>query len=171
MKYFLYGIAQIILHVYFGANMEAQSHVFDEVGEHLEDASSGARLANYLIDMVLFYLVFFAAMFMIGVLVGASGGSADFADFLESIPGKLLIYLFAFSLLVIFFTLIEGASKGRSVGKLITGTRAVKDDGSAISWKDALLRSLCRLIPFEVFSGFSGHPWHDSLTSTRVVRY
>jgi hypothetical protein len=38
-----------------------------------------------------------------------------------------------------------------------------------LTFKDALLRSLCRLIPFEVFSGF-GVPWHDSLTNTMVVK-
>jgi hypothetical protein len=35
-----------------------------------------------------------------------------------------------------------------------------------------VLRSLCRLIPFEPFSflGSDARGWHDSITKTRVVR-
>ncbi len=39
-----------------------------------------------------------------------------------------------------------------------------------IDWKDALLRSLCRLIPFEAFSYFGGNLWHDKLTKTIVIK-
>jgi uncharacterized RDD family membrane protein YckC len=59
--------------------------------------------------------------------------------------------------------------RGQTLGKLFTGTRAIRTDGEELTFKDALLRSLCRLIPFEVFSGF-GVPWHDSLTITMVVK-
>ncbi len=47
------------------------------------------------------------------------------------------------------YTLLEGAAKGKTLGKLITGTRALKIDGSNLTWKDAFLRSLCRIVPFE----------------------
>jgi uncharacterized RDD family membrane protein YckC len=65
--------------------------------------------------------------------------------------------------------LLEGIFKGTTLGKWITGTKAVTEAGKDISFKDAFLRSACRLIPFEVFSGF-GTPWHDSFTKTIVIK-
>jgi len=63
----------------------------------------------------------------------------------------------------------EKAFKGRTLGKVISGTRAIRNDGGELTLKDALLRSLSRLVPFEVFSGF-GTPWHDSWTNTQVIK-
>jgi len=68
------------------------------------------------------------------------------------------------------YTFSEGASRGRSVGKLVTRTKVVKEDESEISWKDALIRSLCQLVPFEAFSAFDGYPWHDRWSHTKVIR-
>lgn len=61
--------------------------------------------------------------------------------------------------------------KGKSIGKFITGTRAVNQDGSQISVRTALMRSLIRMVPFEAFSalGTPSFPWHDKWTSTYVI--
>jgi uncharacterized RDD family membrane protein YckC len=59
---------------------------------------------------------------------------------------------------------------GRTLGKLITGSKAVREDGTSLTWKDACLRSLSRMVPFEPFSALGGAPWHDRWTKTTVVR-
>jgi hypothetical protein len=57
------------------------------------------------------------------------------------------------------------------LGKLITGTRAIREDGVELNFKDAFLRSLSRLVPFEPFSIWSGNGiWHDSWTKTMVIK-
>jgi uncharacterized RDD family membrane protein YckC len=56
------------------------------------------------------------------------------------------------------------------VGKLITGSKVVRHDGTAIDWKDAVVRTLCRFIPFEAFSALGTYPWHDQLSKTKVVK-
>jgi hypothetical protein len=38
-----------------------------------------------------------------------------------------------------------------------------------MSAKTVLLRTLCRIVPFEPFSAFGGHPWHDKWTRTYVI--
>ena len=65
----------------------------------------------------------------------------------------------------------EALTGGRSLGKLITGTRAVNADGSAISMQTAFWRGLCRAVPFEAFSalGSPSYPWHDKWTNTYVI--
>jgi uncharacterized RDD family membrane protein YckC len=70
---------------------------------------------------------------------------------------------------LLYYTICEQAFKGYTLGKLITGTRAIRNDGKDLTFRDALLRSLSRLVPFEVLSGF-GTPWHDDWTKTQVIK-
>src|SRR5258706_8425847 len=70
----------------------------------------------------------------------------------------------------IYYTICEKTFRGYTLGKLITGTRAIRDDGTELTFKDALLRSLSRLVPLELLSGFAFRPWHDSWTKTQVIR-
>ena len=61
--------------------------------------------------------------------------------------------------------------KGRTIAKYITQTKVVMEDGTTPKASDIVLRSLCRLIPFNVFSflGAEGRGWHDSISNTYVV--
>lgn len=65
---------------------------------------------------------------------------------------------------------IEIIFKGRSIGKLITGTKVIRENGENISAKDAMMRGFSRMVPFEAFSGLGVRPWHDTWTDTRVVK-
>lgn len=149
-----------------------QTSVFDELHaeqSYYEYATTGQRLGNYLIDLVIFYLFNFAIFFCLGICMRLSG--MDIYDIRQ--VASWWVFKFGVSYLdhFIIYSLIEGITKGRSIGKLITRTQAV-DAGSfsPITWKQALLRSLCRSIPFEVFSGLGNTPWHDSLSKTTVIR-
>ncbi len=140
----------------------------------LQPASTGLRFANLLIDIVVFYVI----MATIGVVYGfylTFNGSTEALDSLsqsDSLTGSVWTeYLLIYTLNVLIYTSIEGFSKGRSLGKLITGTKAVNiADASSISYKTALMRSLSRIVPFEPFSALGGHPWHDRWTDTMVVK-
>lgn len=148
--------------------------VFEEMEQYkpVNYAGTGQRLLNLLIDTVVYYLIFTASGVVLGALQGLTG--IAFADFLinqeGTVSNKLLTYLFSHIVYASAYTLIEGMSKGKTLGKLITGTRAVKEDGTDITWRDALMRSLCRLVPFETLSGLSGYPWHDKWTKTMVIK-
>ena len=76
----------------------------------------------------------------------------------------------AFSLVLVLYWLLTEALFGRTLGKLVTGTRVVALDGSRIGWGPAALRTLSRLVPFEGLSYSKGLMWHDRWTKTRVVR-
>ena len=71
---------------------------------------------------------------------------------------------------LVYYTICEKAFKGYTLGKLISGTRAIREDGKELTFKDALLRSLSRLVPFEIFSVFGDRPWHDAWTKTMVIK-
>ena len=133
-----------------------------------EPASIGARFANYLIDVIAFYVF----IFVIGALLGAMPVQNE-RDYYgeESLMGSPWAdFLFTYLIYVLYYTVFEGLTKGKTLGKLITGTVAVQENGDSISWKDALLRSLCRIVPFEPFSAFARAPWHDSWTKTMVIK-
>lgn len=65
----------------------------------------------------------------------------------------------------------EAFFKGKSFGKLITRTRAVNLDGSAMTIRTAMLRALSRSVPLEAFSALGSpcNPWHDKWTKTMVM--
>lgn len=134
----------------------------------LKTASRGRRLANYLIDALVCNIVM--AVLMVGY--AAIGGEAAAAalkerDLLQSLVLSLLM-LFA------YYVPLEGMF-GATVGKLVTGTRVVDEQGRPPSWGQVLGRTAARLLPFEGFSLlFSPNDrisaWHDRLPKTLVVQ-
>ena len=140
---------------------------FENVAD-LTPVSPGLRFVNYLIDVIAFYALsfVFATLFFVGA---AGAGAYDSAYDRE--PDGQLVFTFLYLLIVLaYYTLFEYFAKGRTLGKMATGTVAVREDGSNLTLKDAFLRSLCRLIPFEPFSAFGSRPWHDSITKTLVIK-
>ncbi|MDH7463034.1 RDD family protein [Chitinophagaceae bacterium 26-R-25] len=125
----------------------------------IEHASTGQRFANYLIDIFCLY----AILFGIGILILINTGRNIFRDHLH-------FYLIFYVSVIMYYTFFEGLSNGRTLGKLITRTKVIKEDGSQVAFGDALKRSFSRIVPFETFSAFGGHPWHDRWTRTYVVK-
>nr|WP_321243154.1 RDD family protein [uncultured Psychroserpens sp.] len=132
-------------------------------------ATKGIRFANYIID----YIVQILAGVAIGVLIGILSeltGNYVLYDLVVETEGRLADYIFGAIILIIYYIIIETLT-GRSVGKFITKTKVVLYDGSKPKFSDILVRTLCRVIPFEAFSflGTEGKGWHDSISKTHVV--
>jgi uncharacterized RDD family membrane protein YckC len=144
-----------------------EQNIFDDFTPQLAQASSGKRLANYLIDLVSFYVFMYLFSY---VLVNLSYDLAViiYGDGHE-IAGRLIVLVFY----GMYMGLIEAVFKGRSIGKLITGTIAVNQDGSRINGQTALLRGLSRAVPFNALSALGSpcYPWHDKWNKTYVVNY
>jgi len=89
--------------------------------------------------------------------------------------GDITVNTFKFNLLhlvvsVVFYGLFESLTS-RTPGKYVTETKVVMRDGTPPGTNAVLLRTLCRLIPFEALS-FIGQftiGWHDALSRTLVV--
>jgi uncharacterized RDD family membrane protein YckC len=135
-------------------------------------ASTGQRFLNWLIDNL---LMSYGLGWITGYTVGAFLAKFFPNFYLNMVISKgfewyLTLYLIAFCNYIIYYTFCEKVFKGYTLGKLITGTRALREDGQELSFKNALLRSLSRLVPLEAFSAFGGYPWHDSWTGTMVIK-
>jgi hypothetical protein len=80
-------------------------------------------------------------------------------------------FLVSFSVTFFYYLIFEAATRGRSLGKILTNTIAISQDGQPFAFRHALIRTLCRFIPLEPFSALLAYlPWHDSLSKTAVVK-
>ncbi len=123
----------------------------------LHDASAGRRLLNLIVDLVVCQVL----------IVGIIGGTAIVGLPLNA-PFRVLI---SFALRIVYCIVLEGLL-GRTVGKLVTGTVVVRNDGQRPSFGQIVGRTFVRYVPFEPLSflGDAASGWHDRWSGTRVVR-
>jgi uncharacterized RDD family membrane protein YckC len=129
-------------------------------------ASAGKRFANYIVDLLMFYIL----IFTFGVVIALASPTA--AELFTDSPGFAIADRFITLILyALYMGTVEALFKGKSLGKLVTGTRAVNLDGSRISTGTAFLRGLSRAVPFCAFSAFGtpSNPWQDRWTDTMVI--
>lgn len=148
--------------------MEEQTNVLSDFTEpQFKLASVGQRFLNCLIDLIAFYLLAFIAGIIAGIIGVVMQTDSD-----NVLPGAAqLLFLFSFlAIYVLYYTLLEG-TKGKTLGKLLTRTKAMQIDGSPLGYKKAFLRTLCRFVPFEFISVFfGGFMWHDQWTYSMTVQ-
>ncbi len=149
--------------------------IFDSFVIHqYTEASKGSRFLNFLIDNL---FMRFALSYVTGYIIGylLSVIAPEFlariaAEDETSLPWILLGLIIGYFNYITYYTFCEFAFKGYTLGKLITGTKAIRDDGKVLTLRDAFLRSLSRIVPFEPFSALGDKLWHDSWTNTMVVK-
>nr|WP_321234563.1 RDD family protein [uncultured Psychroserpens sp.] len=131
-------------------------------------ADKGIRFANYIIDYIIQIGLGAAIGFVLGVISELTGNYALIDFFFYS--GSIMEFVFGYLILLLYYTVFETLT-GRTLAKFITKTKVVLYDGSKPSFNEILVRSLCRLIPFEQFSflGNDSKGWHDSISKTYVV--
>lgn len=134
---------------------------YQEVNLNYCHASATKRFTNYIIDVAVFYVL----MFCIGILIRI------FKPSLISGLDELTLRLWMLLFYALAMFAVEALFKGKSIGKLITGTKAVNADGSDMSFQKTFIRNLVRAIPFNPFSalGRPCTPWHDSWSATIVI--
>lgn len=117
--------------------------------------------------MIAFYLLFF----LIAVLLVIANPNAldELND--DSAAGSFFDRILSLVIYGLLMGIIEGIFKGKTLGKLITGTRAVQNDGSPLTFSKAMTRGLSRMVPFNAFSALGSpcNPWHDRWTDTTVI--
>lgn len=135
-------------------------------------ASQGLRFANYIIDLIfsyIFILIIFGVLGIVYALI-ADSSVEEIGYKMENINPILdrLITLSAY-LLIMFLT--ELITQGRSIGKLITGTKVIMIDGTSPTVGNYLLRNIIRGIPLvdqlSFFADKSG--LHDKWSQTCVI--
>ncbi|CAN5242206.1 hypothetical protein BH09ACT12_BH09ACT12_32710 [soil metagenome] len=115
----------------------------EAVALDLPPAGLAIRIASGLIDVVVTLLLLVVLALVFGIATIASD------DAIASIAVIAVIVL----VFVGFPTTLETLTRGRSLGKLATGLRTVRDDAGPISFQHALIRSLIGFMEIYLFSG------------------
>ncbi|PZR09226.1 MAG: RDD family protein [Flavobacterium psychrophilum] len=124
----------------------------------LQPAKKGTRLSNLIVDTILFNLIIMAHAF-----------AFDWMGNVVPEEGSNWLGVYYFVLYFAYYFLFEWFFN-KSPAKFITATKVVSKHGGKPSLKEILIRSLCRLIPFDGLSYiFSETGWHDALSHTMVV--
>ena len=144
------------------------SDELEQLAHPVEYASRGERFVNLLVDIIFLYFIRFLLFFFWAMNLRLNGRSLD--EIRDQLSDPFLEYGTGYSFFFLYYFLSEWLSKGRTLGKLCTKTKAVRfEDDGPIGAREAVLRTLCRLVPVEFFSGF-GTPWHDTWTKTTVIK-
>ena len=145
-------------------NVNLLQHIEQELVSQ-QEAPPGLRFVNYIIDLLSFYAIIIILILLIALTAQGSWIFHVIEKLDELSDFVILHVLYGFYMLV-----IEGIFKGRTLGKLITGTRVVHQRTWSFSWRDAFRRGCMRMIPLEYVTGCVGSPFHDQWTDTRVIR-
>lgn len=133
-------------------------------------ADKGLRLANYFIDYIVVYVFFFGFGIISAALTYVDVYFLYELTLKMSEVNRLVDYAMTASVYFAYIFSIEYFTKGRSLGKYITGTKVVAVDGTLPTTKDFLIRNISRIVPFDGLSFLGETGWHDSWSETRVVK-
>ncbi|MFP3593325.1 RDD family protein [Chryseobacterium sp. SIMBA_038] len=127
-------------------------------------ADKGLRVANYFIDLIIFYIVYFV---IIGILLAISPAFNGFVANMSTITDRLLLIISY----VLYSFLIETLTGGQSIGKLITGTKVIMIDGTKPTVGNFFVRNCIRgIIIIDQFSFLGDNGFHDNWSDTRVIK-
>ena len=129
------------------------------------------RFVNAIIDSLSTF-VLVVIVYLIAVLIYSLVTGNDFIMVTDSVSqmNPLLDRLVTSVLFAFFMFVIEFVIKGRSLGKLITGTMVVHENGGLPTSNDFLKRNFSRIVPFDALSFLGNRGWHDSWSDTKVVK-
>lgn len=141
----------------FESNGNKKAYTENKFIARPKKVGGGIRFVNYLIDRIVVWVLSVVAMFL-------------YMKSYQVQIGKLESFFLSFIIIYMYYVLFESLS-GRTLGKLITGTITVTEEGHRPTFVNILGRSLCRFIPFDALSflGDDGSGWHDSVSKTKVV--
>ncbi|ALJ28941.1 membrane protein [Stenotrophomonas acidaminiphila] len=127
-----------------------------------EAASAGRRFLTFMVDVLVARSTFLVGEVAYVVVHGPEAYDAATSSAWSSVAFVLLYVLYYLALESIF---------GRTLGKVLLGTRVVTESGTTPSLSAVLVRTLSRLIPLEPVSfTLADTWWHDSLSKTKVLR-
>ncbi len=147
-----------------------------QVIQSCDVASKGQRFANYILDILFINILAFLVSLGVGMVAGVFAVMLGKADVLRAVlqdtvlsPGGSFL-ISCFNVFCYFF--VCEALWGRTLAKLITGTRVVSMRGTKPTFDAIGIRTLLRFVPFEPLSFLGKGPggWHDTWSGTVVVR-
>ena len=137
----------------------------EAVALEITPATVANRIASGLIDYTVYALGAALSVFAVmGLVIG--DGSALKEDLALL---KALLSLAALAWLVVIPLLVELFSRGRSLGRMVTGARVVRDDGGTVRLRHCLVRTLLAVV--EIWGTWAVPALCASIVSKRGKRF
>jgi uncharacterized RDD family membrane protein YckC len=105
-------------------------------------ATQGQRFLNFIIDNILMRLTLtYASGYVVGKVLQVIAPNLLYKliDDTSKVGLYALPYMIVIINYLVYYTLCEKLFRGQTLGKLITGTKALRTDGEELTFKDALL--------------------------------
>ncbi|SFQ74695.1 RDD family protein [Flavobacterium akiainvivens] len=136
--------------------------------DHEVFAGKSTRIANMVIDTIVCTILLMLVYLAILLLYKFAGMEDLMLWYIDM--GSFTKLAIAAGVTFFYYLVFETLT-GSTIGKYATGTRVVDAYGQKPSVKAVLIRTLIRLMPFEVFTfvGESAVGLHDSASKTYVV--
>ncbi len=139
----------------------------DKLRDNYFLANKLKRFINCLIDQIAILIFFFIICFFLGIFDSIFNLSIDF---ISSTDKNIIFFNVLYFVTIMFYYFLFELFFYKTVGKMITKTIVVRNDGKVLTAKDVLYRTIARLIPFEaVFVMIRNIGLHDSLSKTIVI--
>ncbi len=112
----------------------------------------GIRCTNFIADLIIIYFIWY---------------------FIYIFTQSIFIYYPGFHIITVCYYFILEATLGQTIGKMITKTKIIKVNGQKPSIYNLIIRSICRIVPFDTFSFLFGYErgFHDIMSSTKLYSY
>ena len=137
----------------------------EAVALEITPATVANRITSGLIDYTVYALGAALSVFAVmGLVIG--DGSALKEDLALL---KALLSLVALAWLVVIPLLVELFSRGRSLGRMVTGARVVRDDGGTVRLRHCLVRTLLAVV--EIWGTWAVPALYASIVSKRGKRF
>lgn len=130
-------------------------------------ASDRKRFESGIVDFIFVFISIFVSSLII-VIIGNIFNWDIYSVWERFVTNSPYLALFTFLMLNYLFM---ESFFGATMGKFATGIVVVTESGAKPNLGKIIIRTLCRLIPFDIvsFLGKSGKFWHDSFSKTYVV--
>jgi len=122
--------------------------------------SSMIRFLNFIIDSIAFLILVFIVGFIFDLMIPRGENTPlEFIGFLTVVVSFFGYYIF-----------MENKYQ-KTIGKFITKTKVVTKLNDKPELRDIVIRTICRLIPFDRISYlFMKNGFHDSISKTLVIK-
>lgn len=136
-----------------------------EIMRPVKTVSGGKKFANFFVDYIIIIVINSVVNIPLYFIF-----IDDNMNFGQIAKVNLFISLFNLLCYPLYYFFTENILQ-RSLAKYLTRCRVIDVYCEKPDWKSIMLRSIVRLVPFEMFSclGDNGRGWHDRWSNTYVV--
>lgn len=125
---------------------------------HQNVVSSTSRFVNFIVDLLSFWVLFFVIVMFFNII------------FNINLSNDLLIWVVLLLAFFLYYIFMEFKFQ-KTIGKFITKTKVINSNGEKPSLNDIMIRTCCRLIPFDRVSFlFTKNGFHDKISNTMVIK-